>query len=78
MVTGGSSGIGTGIAIELGLSGAKLAIIARRIDKLNKIKNYLESKGAKNILVKSVDITDYNKVNILNSFFLLTYLWLRN
>lgn len=45
VITGASSGIGMACAYEFGNRGAKVALGARNIDELNRIKRDLESKG---------------------------------
>ncbi len=45
MITGASSGIGGGLALELARRGAKLGLIARRVDSLNEIAREAEEQG---------------------------------
>lgn len=45
LITGGSSGLGEAIATALGLSGAKVAIAARREDQLNRALERLSDLG---------------------------------
>lgn len=45
LITGGSSGLGEGIATALGLSGAKVAIVARGEDQLNRALERLSDQG---------------------------------
>jgi gluconate 5-dehydrogenase len=47
LVTGGSSGLGEGIALALGLAGAEIAIAARREALLNEAVDRLSQKGIK-------------------------------
>ena len=47
LVTGGSSGLGEGIALALGLAGAEIAIAARREVLLNEAVDRLSQKGIK-------------------------------
>ena len=47
MITGASSGIGRGLALELGARGAKLGLVARRADALQEIVQETESIGSK-------------------------------
>jgi NADP-dependent 3-hydroxy acid dehydrogenase YdfG len=45
LITGASSGIGAGIARELGAAGAKLMLGARRTDRLEALAEEIQSKG---------------------------------
>ena len=47
LVTGGSSGLGEGIALALGLAGAEIAIAARRETPLTEAVGRLSQKGIK-------------------------------
>jgi NADP-dependent 3-hydroxy acid dehydrogenase YdfG len=45
LITGASSGIGAGIARELGAAGPKLMLGARRTDRLEALAEEIRSKG---------------------------------
>ena len=45
LITGGSSGLGEAIATALGLSGAKIAIAARRENQLSEALERLSNQG---------------------------------
>ncbi len=45
MITGASSGIGRGLALELGRRGARLGLIARRAEILEEISREIRAKG---------------------------------
>jgi len=47
MITGASSGIGRGLALELATRGAKLGLLARRAEVLDEIVQEVEARGAK-------------------------------
>ncbi len=47
MITGASSGIGRGLALELARRGATLGLIARRAEKLEEVVKEIESLGGK-------------------------------
>lgn len=58
-ITGGSKGIGLGMARELGALGANLAIIARDKEALQTAKERIEEKGkGSRILAYACDVTD--------------------
>jgi short-subunit dehydrogenase len=61
MVTGASSGIGRGAAIELGKRGARLGLLARRTETLQKIVSDIESLGGQ-ALAFTGDVKDANAV----------------
>ncbi|HYJ89131.1 MAG TPA: SDR family NAD(P)-dependent oxidoreductase [Pyrinomonadaceae bacterium] len=45
MITGASSGIGRGLAVELSARGAKVGLVARRSDVLDEVVKEVQSKG---------------------------------
>jgi NADP-dependent 3-hydroxy acid dehydrogenase YdfG len=57
LITGASSGIGAGIARELGGAGAKLVLGARRTDRLQALAEEIRSKGGE-VLTRRLDVTD--------------------
>ncbi len=57
LITGASSGIGGGIARELGSAGAKLVLGARRTDRLQALAEAIRSKGGE-VLTQRLDVTD--------------------
>ncbi|QQK81443.1 SDR family oxidoreductase [Salicibibacter cibi] len=64
VVTGASTGIGATIAKELAMEGAHIVLVARRLDKLNKVKSEIteltNNKG--NVMAVQTDISDKNDV----------------
>ena len=64
-ITGASSGIGRQCAIEAGKRGYKLAITARRLEKLESLKKELVSSGAHqdSIFISTADVTSLEQVN---------------
>ena len=58
LITGGGSGIGLQIALQMGLHGARIAIMGRTLEKLNKAKAYLKSEGVGRVLVVEGDVRD--------------------
>lgn len=57
LITGASSGIGAGIARELGEAGAKLVLGARRTDRLETLAEEIRRKGSE-VLTRRLDVTD--------------------
>ena len=53
MITGASSGIGRGLAHELGVRGAKLGLVARRADALQEIVRETEAIGSKTLALQA-------------------------
>lgn len=56
IITGASSGIGNATAIALSKAGAKVAIGARRTDRLDSLKAELEKNGGE-VFVQKLDVT---------------------
>lgn len=61
LVTGASSGLGVQFANALGSQGAKLALVARRVEKLEQVKADLEEKGYE-AFIHRADVTDPKSV----------------
>ena len=57
LITGASSGIGEGIARELAAAGAKVALGARRVERLEALATELHAAGG-TVLAHSLDVTD--------------------
>jgi short-subunit dehydrogenase len=57
MITGASSGIGRGLALELSLRGARLGLVARRAALLNEIVGEIVANGGKGIAL-AADVQD--------------------
>jgi short-subunit dehydrogenase len=57
MITGASSGIGRGLAVELATRGAKIGLVARRGDALREIVREIGSNGSK-ALALPADVQD--------------------
>ena len=61
VVTGSSAGIGAAVAVHLARAGAKVALVARREDKLLELKANIEDEGGVAITVKT-DVTKRHEV----------------
>lgn len=57
VVTGASSGLGQQMALALARQGAKLAILARRIERLTEFEPKLRKAGAGDVLAIKCDVT---------------------
>jgi 3-oxoacyl-[acyl-carrier protein] reductase len=57
LVTGASSGLGQQFARALADNGASVALVARRIDRLQTLKKEIEGKGGKAVAIEA-DVTD--------------------
>lgn len=61
IVTGASSGVGRGLATVLARQGAKVCACARRIEKLDDLKNEMAAEGAE-VLPVQCDVTDPQQI----------------
>ena len=57
VITGASSGIGYATALALSKAGAKVAIGARRTDKLDQLENEIKKNGGE-VLSQKLDVTE--------------------
>ncbi|GLX85654.1 short-chain dehydrogenase [Thalassotalea loyana] len=63
LITGASSGLGKGMAIEFAKKGCNLALCARRLDRLEELKTELLSINPNcRIVISSLDVNDHNRV----------------
>ncbi|MBI1452349.1 MULTISPECIES: SDR family oxidoreductase [Acinetobacter] len=62
LITGASSGIGAGMAREFAQKGYNLAICARRLERLETLKQELESQYGIQVIAKTLDVTNYDQV----------------
>ena len=63
VVSGASSGLGQQMALALARQGASLAILARRIERLEEFKHKLLEAGAKDVLAIKCDVTSTRDIN---------------
>jgi short-subunit dehydrogenase len=61
MITGASSGIGKGLALEVAACGAKVGLLARRENLLDEMVNALRLRGGKSVAV-AADVRDADAV----------------
>jgi len=61
LITGGSSGLGVQFAKALGNQGAKIALVARRLEKLEEVKKDLEKEGY-DVFIKKCDLADFDSI----------------
>lgn len=66
LVTGASSGIGRATALALSRAGAKVAAGARRIDKLESLRQEIEKAGGE-VMVQKLDVTKKDECDSLVS-----------
>ena len=59
LITGASSGLGEGMARHLARRGHRLALVARRRDRLDRLAVELRSAGAPEVWVGELDVTQY-------------------
>ena len=62
VISGASSGLGKQMAREFAKQGADLVILARRLERLEELKNELESEGVKVLPIKC-DVTSTEDIN---------------
>ncbi len=63
LITGASSGLGEGMAREFAKRGRNLALCARRVDRLDKLKEELSrAYPSIRVSVRTLDVTNYDQV----------------
>ena len=64
IITGASSGVGKATSVEFAKHGAKVALAARRLDKLEEIKNYILNFNINCIAVKADVSVESDVINL--------------
>lgn len=63
LITGASSGLGKGMAVEFAKQGRNLALCARRMENLEQLKGELEAINPNiTVIIKSLDVNDHPAV----------------
>lgn len=65
VVSGASSGLGQQMALAFARQGASLAILARRVERLEEFKPTLEEAGAAKVVAYKCDVIDSDNINIV-------------
>jgi len=70
LITGASSGLGKGMAIEFAKQGRNLALCARRVERLDELKTELLAINPNiDVITKSLDVNDHDQVfEVFNAF----------
>ncbi|GGB49100.1 SDR family oxidoreductase [Shewanella inventionis] len=70
LITGASSGLGRGMAIEFAKQNHNLALCARRLDRLEELKQHLLTINPSiKVLIKPLDVNDHPQVfDVFNQF----------
>lgn len=63
VITGGGTGIGKATAKEFLREGCNVAICGRRLEKLEEVQKECKEELGKDIMIKSVDVTDYDALS---------------
>lgn len=63
LITGASSGLGHGMAVEFAKQGCNLALCARRVERLEELKEQLEGINPNiKVFIRSLDVNDHDAV----------------
>jgi short-subunit dehydrogenase len=62
MITGASSGIGRGLAVEMARRGAKLGLVARRVEVINEVVREIEAAGGKAVALPA-DVQEADSIS---------------
>lgn len=73
LITGASSGLGARMAKKFAFLGYDLALCARRLDRLEAIKSELERDFGVRVLVKKLDVNQYDDIFVIFDEFLADF-----
>jgi short-subunit dehydrogenase len=62
LISGASSGLGAGMAREFAKLGRDLALCARRVERLEALRDELVEKHGVRVAIRAIDVTDYDQV----------------
>jgi short-subunit dehydrogenase len=62
MITGASSGIGRGLAVQIGRRGAKLGLVARRVELIDEVVQEIEAAGGEAVALPA-DVQDVDSIS---------------
>jgi short-subunit dehydrogenase len=62
LITGASSGLGAGMAREFAKLGRDLALCARRVERLEALRDELRAQHSVRISIRAIDVTKYDEV----------------
>jgi len=62
MITGASSGIGRGLAVQIGRRGAKLGLVARRVEVIDEVVREIEAAGGKAVALPA-DVQEADSIS---------------
>lgn len=63
VITGASEGIGAQIALRLAKDGAKLALVARNLERLEEVQKQAQEIGSPQVEIYSCDICNTGAIN---------------
>ena len=72
VITGASSGIGRATALEFAREGAKIVLVSRSLEKLERVANEIRSFNP-NVLVVPADVSDAERVHLMVKKFCLSW-----
>ncbi len=65
LITGGSKGLGMIMARDFGREGARIAIVARRADELQRAEAWLKAEGVEQVFSLTCDVAEQQQVQLM-------------